>query len=444
MQKLFSAFDPVSSKEWIDQIVKDLKGKELSILDFNDPIEDIDYRAYYHQDDQSINALSPGDFPSTRGSKTNSNNWFNGVYIPATNEAEANKKALKLLMSGADMLYFDDCGSNVNWEKVLEGIELEYIRAQFRISSANAVSTLLQRAGNAVSNIAFCFDALDQMNATVLENMRSTQTGAFVVNGYGTFHCGANTSQEIAFCLATGHDALVRLMEAGFSVDEAAAMIHFHVGIGSSYFNEIAKLRALRMLWSKVIEAYTPEHDCSYNCQITALIGLTNKSLKDRYTNLLRQTTEVMSAAHGADTIVVLPYDHFSTDGPSELASRMALNLSLILKEESYLHHVIDPVGGSYSIEHLTDLIARNTWSHFQKIEEMGGIQQEEALNWLKNEINAKRVLREERVAEGKTTLIGINKYPDPNAAEAQWTDVPGYLGMKPFIADLITQKETV
>lgn len=445
MRKLFEKFQPASLDEWTNQIVKELKGKEIESLDFNDPIEEIDFRAFYHADNSKISALNPGDFPATRGSKTTNNDWNNGALIDVKDENNANKRALELLSNGADLLYFVQKTENVDWSKVLHGVELQYIKAQFQVSTTADLVHILEIAGEARNQIAFCFNALQ--SETIVEIspfLRASQIPSFVVNGFGVQQSGATSWQEIAFCLSTGHEALLQLINHGYSCDEAAVMIHFHIGIGANYFNEIAKFRALRMLWSKIIDAYKPEHACSYNCQITAIVGHTNKSLKDPYTNLLRQTTEVMSAANGADSIIVLPYDLYSSEGASEIAQRMALNISLILKEESYLGHVIDPTAGSYSIEQLTEKIGRKAWALFQKIDGAGGIRSEEAQTSLIAEITAKREMREDAIASGKQTLIGINKFPDPNSKDAEWAVPPTYLGMRPFLAELIVKTDFV
>ena len=445
MDNLFSEFPNVSLQEWKDQIAKDLKGKGLSLLDFHDPIEAIDYRAFYHKEERTPSQLQPGAFPARRGSKTQNNNWQNGVWIQINSEESANKKALQLLMEGADLLLFDGSHGTFNWKRVLEGIELKHIRTQFKVSSAQEALSILQSVGNVKNHISFCFDALTtRLDSSLIQAMKEEQIASYVVNGFGVQQCGATTWQEIAFCLSAGHEMLLQLMNEGFSIDDASAQIHFHVGVGAIYFNEIAKFRALRELWSKIIDAYNPTHNCSYNCQMTAIVGHTNKSLRDPYTNLLRQTTEAMSAASAADAIIVLPYDFYNNKEITELSSRMALNISLLLKEESYMHSVLDATGGSFSVETLTDIIGRKAWEKFQALEKAGGISTKTVLEELKIEINEKRDLRIKALETGTATLIGVNKYPDPNEKSAEWQKVPGYLGMNAFVADLIIKNETI
>jgi methylmalonyl-CoA mutase len=231
--------------------------------------------------------------------------------------------------------------------------------------------------------------------------------------------------------LNAGHEYLVELMSNGFSIDEASACIGFHIGIGRNYLYEIAKIRAMRSLWSKIIHAYTPAHTCSHNCAMTAVIGCMNKSLLDPHTNLLRQTTEVLSAmCGGVEQIVVIPHDLYSDQGMSSISQRMAINIPLVLREESYLDKVIDPLGGSYSLEQLTTKIGEKAWTLFQSLEKSGGLFNDTARSNFKQEIIAKRDQREKAFVDGSITLIGINTFPNPEKIESKWRELPAYFGI--------------
>jgi methylmalonyl-CoA mutase len=266
-----------------------------------------------------------------------------------------------------------------------------------------------------------------------------------VINGFKLQQTGATTWQENAFCLNAGHEYILELMNDGFTIDEAAACVSFHIGIGSNYFYEIAKIRAFKQLWSKIIAAYHPEHACSHNCSITAVLGHLNKSLQDPHTNLLRQTTEAMSAlSGGVDQIVILPYDFYSTTSASELSERMAVNIPLILKEESYFDIVIDPVGGSYSLEQLTEKIGRKTWSEFQRIEQDGGLLDESARDQFSTRVNTKRTARIEHFKNDKQLLIGINKYLNPEKIEQSWQTLPSYLGNEGLNFELVAKNDSI
>jgi methylmalonyl-CoA mutase len=156
--------------------------------------------------------------------------------------------------------------------------------------------------------------------------------------------------------------------------------------------------------------------------------------LKDPYTNLLRQTTEAMSAiTGGTDAIVVKPYDLYSTSGPSELSERMALNISNILKEESYFDAVIDPLGGSYSIESSTTEIARKAWSKFQDLEQLeGGVKSKTFIS----EISEKSALRIKGIQDKSIVLIGINTFENPEEIKNEWTPMHTYLGLPSLVLE--------
>ena len=444
MSTFFNAFNKVSKEEWKNQIISDLKGKDHSILEFNDLIEELEFKAYYHNSESTRNLETPGNYPFTRGLNLPDNNWSNGALIQVMNEKKANKEALQKLMSGADFLYFKCDRTDCDWATTLSGIKFEFIKAQFDVTSASDYSVIRAIIGDAhLNNVSFNYDLLSEESERSLLIKLSEKTKGhplFLVNGFAVQQLGATTWQEISFCLNVGHEYLLQLMNTGLNIDEAATLIHFHIGVGSNYLYEIAKLRTLRQLWAKLIDAYQPKNNSTYSCTVTAVIGHMNKSLKDPYTNLLRQTTEAMSATNGANNILVLPYNLYSNNGSIQLAERMAVNISLILKEESYLDRVIDPTGGSYSIEQLTHLIGKKAWETFQQLESSGGLFTDAALNEFRATISKKRQERIDAFVSGKTIGIGINKYADPNETDDTWKEVPSYLGIKSLIFELELQ----
>jgi len=450
MSNFFDDFKKGNKEEWEAQLISDLKGKDPSLLQVDDHIEGLQFSTYYHAEDLLKNNETPETFPYTRGMYDVDNAWKNGVLLSIENEVEVSSKALNALNSGADLLIFDSSLKETNWDQVLQSIELEYIETQFVVHTKEEYSALRKQLGKTGSTVHFSIDFLHQkwpedFFTSVAEDFRDNQVPFCAVNGYKVQQCGANTSQEIAFSLASGHEYLVRLMDLGFTVDEAAACIAFKIGVGAKYVLEIGKFRALRQAWSKIIEAYSPAHSSSYNCRITAVVGHLNKSLADPYTNLLRQTTETMSAlASAVDGIVVLPYDHFSKTGSSGLSERMALNISSILKEESFLDKVIDPLGGSYSLENITQKIGEKAWAYFQELEQHGGIVAENAQLFLRSEIEKCRATRLHLLQNGTDVLIGVNKYPDPKSNSNEWGALPSYFGLTYFVLEQAAKMERV
>ena len=433
MNSFFKEFNPVGKEEWIEKIHADLKGKDPSLLDHHDTIEELDFSCVYHVSDQTKHE-TPGGFPFTRGLKTKLNDWKNTAFVQVMDEKEANSKILHFLMSGADGLWIVAKKKNINWKVVLNEVQLEHIDAQFSVNSIKDVEAIQEIASYTSNSVHFNFDFLansDFKLSDFVSIYKSNQQRFALVNGFGIQQSGGTTWQEVGFCLNAGHEYLVQLMDEGLSIDEASACIGFHIGIGSNYFYEIAKIRSLRALWAKIIQAYSPEHKCSHNCSITAVIGHTNKSLSDPHTNLLRQTTEIMSAlCAGVENIVTLPHDLYSDQGITEISERMAINIPLVLKEESYFDKVIDPLGGSYTLETLTDMIGKKSWKQFQSLEGSGGLFNIGTLDTFKGEIRSKRSLREKAFLAGELLLIGINNYSNPEPVLSNWLTIPTYLGM--------------
>ena len=438
MSNLFSAFDKVSKEEWKAQIIEDLKGKEHAILQFHDPIEEIDFDAYYHNSDIKSKDEKPGNYPYKRGLNTSNNDWSNVQLVEISDAKEANKVAITLLMSGANALIFDPKQEVTDWETVLSGIQTEHINIQFNVTTYDEYQQVMAIVGQThLHQVYFNVDLLADINAleSFSQPLKSAQHPVFVVKANNVHESGATSWQEIGFALNAGHEYLVKLMESGLSIDEAAACIHFHLGVGSNYFFEIAKLRSFRSLWAKLINAYNPDHSCSHNTSITVITSMMNKSLADPYTNLLRQTTESMSAiSGGADHLLVLPYDTYATNKSSNIARRMATNISLILAEESYFDIVTDPTGGSYSVEVLTDKIGSKAWSLFQRLEKEGGLFSLICQANFAKEIKTKRDQRIAAFNAGDIVQIGTNKHPSPEPSENSWISREDYLGLAPLV----------
>lgn len=202
---------------------------------------------------------------------------------------------------------------------------------------------------------------------------------------------GATAVQELAFAIAA---AVERIAAEGGSVE-------FVFAIGTNYFFEIAKLRAARLLWARVADAFGME---SRVTRIHARTSLSGKSIYDPYTNLLRATTEALSAAvGGCDSLEVQAF---------RFAPRLADNLQYILKEEAHIGRVADPAGGCYYVEALTESLARESWKLFQQVESLGGFAP--AQKFVSDAIAASRAAREKAVAARRKVLVGVNNYPDP------------------------------
>lgn len=442
MDKLFSDFPKISKEKWEEKLIKELKGADFeSSLMRKDEIEDLFYSTYSHNYDNTLSIEVPGKSPFKRGGKLKDNEWNIASLVVVENEKEANKSALDFLMTGCSSLIFDIRKSNLDWITLFDQIGFEFIQTQFILDDFDQYISLKENL-RGKENCVFLYrldfySSEKKMNKfSDFARLNSKKNSRFChVNTFEIQQCGANISQEISFGLACGHEYLVKLMECGYTIDQAASSIHFSMGVGANYFYEMAKVRAFRSLWSKIVQAYNPKDEKSAICPITAELGHMNKSIKDPYTNLLRQTTEAMSAVSaGVDTLLIHPYNSKSTEGVTELSARMAMNISLILKEESYFDKVIDPIGGSYSIELLTEQIAKKSWSMFQEIDSMGGILSKNVIDFIQEKILDKSELRLEKVKSVKQMIIGVNKYPNPQVETNSWLAAETYFGLKKVV----------
>jgi len=185
--------------------------------------------------------------------------------------------------------------------------------------------------------------------------------------------------------------------------------------VGSNYFMEIAKLRAARVLWTTLIEPYKPTCDGAFQISINTVASSWNKTLYDPYVNMLRSTTEAMSAAlGGADSIALKPFD-IAYKQEDEFSSRINRNTQIILKEESYFDKVVDPAAGSYYIENLTNSIIESAWKLFQDVENGGGFTALIENGKIKAEIEESARKRDMDIATRKYILLGTNQYPNLN-----------------------------
>jgi methylmalonyl-CoA mutase len=435
-------FPANSQEEWSERLKKDLKADNLDLLDRYDPIEEIEYKCFGHSESSVQNTGSPGELPLTRGIRTSSNEWRNVSHIIVNNDKKSNEEALDALMKGADMICFT-LAKETDLSELLKDIQLEYIHVAFIPSSVDQFKQIKKDiVNNNPLNTSLWLDLTsnedgwESITKEDILNASVTQSNLFLVDGYMLRETGASAIQEILFALLTGHEYLIRLIKKGLTIDEASACIHFRNGIGSNYFIEIAKTRALKELWAKVVGSYHPEHYCSNTCSISAFTGNVNKSVKDPYTNLLRQTTEAMSAILGGiDNICVEPYD-FNTSNQSVLAKRLGLNIPLILKEESYFNFVTDPMGGSHSLEDLTWKLAEKSWGLFSKLDKQGGIYSPNVAAQLREMVQNTRKKRLNQIKDGEKILIGINKFNNPQEETNHFHPSTKYFEMNSLILE--------
>ena len=274
---------------------------------------------------------------------------------------------------------------------------------------------VLADTGSLPQPLATSYDemaALVRHNSTALPGFRAV--GA---DGFPYHDAGASSTQEIGILLATGTAYLRALAERGVSIDDAARQIRFTVAIGPDFFLEIAKLRALRPLWTRIVRELGGSADAAR--PVThARTGRYNKTLHDPYVNLLRTTTEALSGViGGADSLHVAPFDE-CLGAADEFSRRIARNTQIILQEECELTAVIDPAGGSWYIEALTQQVAEKAWDFFRAIEGQGGLAAALENGFLRNAIAAVHDEAVGQLAQRRRALVGTNQYPNLGEAD--------------------------
>ena len=443
---LFSEFPPVSTQQWEEKIIQDLKGADYDKKLIWNTEEGFKVKPYYRAEDlEKINGLLsslPGSYPFIRGAKSESNNWLIAQNIETSDISKANFLIKDATSRGADAVLINaseiKTGSDV--KALLNGVDLEKVTLLFNSAPSyenlfTDIEEAITASGFDISKVkgVFDFDPLSYVlingnfynseegdlleGAQLIKDAQQILPGFKVlsVNGQFFHNAGSTLVQELAFSLAAGNEYLSWYTSKGFNVDEVASQMTFVFATGGNYFMEIAKLRAARLLWARIVNEYKPGKIESAAMFIHSMTANWNKSIYDPYVNMLRTTTEAMSAALGkADIISVLPFN-MNYQEPDDFSLRISRNQQIILKEESSLDKVVDPSAGSYYIESLTASLAEHGWQLFLKIEEMGGMLQAMKLGFIQDTITATAKEKKDAVANRRTLVLGTNQHPNLN-----------------------------
>ena len=460
-EKLFTEFPPVPTEKWEEVITADLKGADYERKLVWKTGEGFNVRPYYRAENlEGIKFLGSqaGEFPYVRGTHAH-NRWRVHQTVSVVCPKEANAEALKILNAGVDSLGFCIASADfsaADLDMLLKDICIPAVEITFcgekMANVAELVLAKVEKEGIAKEDvrIAFCIDPLvkglsskgdfcspngEKCIARIVELIHKTKEYKHVrivtVAGQTFGNSGSTIVEELAFTLSAGHDYLVRLTDAGLDVDAAARKLRFSFSVSSNYFMEIAKFRAARMLWANIVKGYGPAKNCACKMQIHAETSRWNQTVYDPYVNMLRGTTEAMSATiAGVHSLEVMPFDA-SFENPTEFSKRIARNVELLLKNESHFDQVVDPAGGSYYVENLTQSIAAEAWKLFLEIEEKGGYTEAYKAGLIVERIKASAAAKDKNIATRRQTLLGANQYPN-------FTEVAG----KEITAESVARKQ--
>ena len=407
---LFDDFNPISSKQWKQKIQFELDGADYNkTVIWNSP-EDIQVKPFYHSD----------DFSKSAPVRTQAANFKICQNIFVYDIEKSIQRAINTIERGAESLRFTIQNETTDIQKLLENLPLENRIVYFNLKfiSIDFVKKLdsisIQKKAVFFCNIdpighfardGNWFPTSDKNNFETIEKISKATTNLSLLSiDLGLYqNAGADITQQIAYGLAHSNEYLNRL-------PTITKPIVFQVSVGTNYFFEIAKLRALRMLFNLIAAEYNP----NLECHLLVTPTKRNKTIYDYNVNMLRTTTECMSAIlGGADAVANLPYDALYHKD-NEFGDRIARNQLLILKHESYFDKVNNPADGSYYIESLTMQLAEKSLALFKNIEADGGFLKLLNEGTIKKKIQESANKEQELFDSKKEVLLGTNKYPNP------------------------------
>lgn len=448
-------FLPVASADWEARILEDLKGADYSKKLIWQTLEGFSLKPYYRAEDlEKLEYLlqEPGRFPFLRGNRASSNTWQIRQDFRAGDLAATAKRAEMAVELGANAIGFDLSEKG--------GMDEQEFRNLIAPLNLACVSLNLMAGDSAMQALDFMvryaeeqdlasvgitgsvmFDWMEKLMLTGgyfqsasadvarSENLLLTaenELPGFRVLPVTTVHlgnAGATIVQELAVGLAMATEYLVQLTDRGHNPGEIMAHMQWNMTAGPEYFPEIARIRAARHLLARLAASFDSSGSLISGIFIHSITTQWNKTLYDPYVNLLRLTTEAMSAViGGCDSLDVQPFDHVFRE-PGELSGRLSRNIQIILREESYLNKVIDPASGSYYIEALTDSLIGQAWELFLELDRRGGFLKSFEAGFIQGEIAKTAELRRQRLASRREVLVGTNQFPSFDEAVADKYD---------------------
>ena len=397
MEKLFTDFESVSYDQWLKKIEQDLKGKSMDLL-HKQPEADLETKAYYHPEE--------GSYSNIAGNFNPDPNWKIRQQYTGN---DSNDYLLSTLNDGVNHLGLE-LNDQTSFNEQTKGVMFEHISADIAFTDPETAKAF---TSDVTTDLSFDVIKLNQKvgkwNYSLVDFIdfyRSQPNHNTVwVNGSAYGNAGATSIQELAFTLAHLNEYLHALKENEEDISKAFSKIIIQLSCSGNFVVSIAKFRAIRELIKLVATAY--EIGDINPIKLYGTTGRRQLCQNDHNNNLLRQTTQCAAAAIGGCDVITVDVLNKSDAN----AKRLAKNIQLVLKEESFLNKVSDPSGGAYAIERMTDQLIEKAWKLFQRIESEEGL-----IEWIKNDkvhqlISENRRVLIEQLNENKETLLGVNKY---------------------------------
>jgi methylmalonyl-CoA mutase len=452
----FDEFPIPSYEQWKDEAIKSLKGGAFEKQLFTKTIEEVLLTPIYNENDLETNILYdfqyPGIAPYNRGENPlgyKASPWLIAQAIPYPDIKQFNTALRNDLANGQNAINIKVRGNSNHERQIKYGIELNNIddfanafenidltkypiyfsTDDFFYDFSKLFSDYLKKSkidiskleGNlgadifgkllSAGNLALSLNNYYKQIAELINQYDNSNFGVINISG-GIFHnAGANAVQELAFSFTEAIEYIKSLQLLDLDVDTIAPKIRFSFGISSNFFMEIAKLRAARIIWTKIIREFGGNEQ-SQKMFIHSQTSLRNKTKFNPWSNIMRNSTECLAAILGNSNSIEVGYFDFAYGYPSELSRRLARNTQLIYLNESHLLDTIDPAAGSYYLEELTNEICIKTWQKIQEIEAKGGFFENIKSGNIQNEIKQTADIQIKDYHIRKLVLVGTNKYP--------------------------------
>ena len=370
-QNLFEQFTATSYEQWLEKVKKDLKGRALDDLHWE--IEDGVRLAPFYNPNEVVNSVLPIE--------RSTNNWEIGGIVAHTTLTEANKEALESLRGGIEALQFqlDKPVLAADLERLLAQVETDYISVHFNLKGLPVIEFVdqliifLKQGGKALTSFkgSLCFDPFEQVNGL--------ETCAALLKKYGEQFDQfkliqlqdieeTGISDNLAHLLAKGTELLVQLEEQAVPKALVAKHLKLKLNIGTRFFLDLSKLRAIRLLWANLYEAF----EIADSQQPTLSVGFASFSMQENPNqNMIQASTQALAAVIGGAEILFIP--PASDKEKIAFHNRIARNIQHLLKMESFMDRVVDPAAGSHYIETVTQKLTELAWEKFKAIEQKGG-----------------------------------------------------------------------
>ena len=421
-------FEPFTRGDWERAATEALHGRVLGRLTVR-LAEGVAAEPLYGSDDHAPAAGVPGALPYVRGRTAagSTAGWDVRQRHVGSDRQASNEQILTDLEQGATSVELDLAAMGVGdadqLAEVLRGVHLDLAPVAFRPHAGTAAASLLDLAGRRAVPASALLGELgqDPLGATVDPDpsielavrcaREHPAVAAWAADGTRWDAAGVDAAAQVGIVVGNATATLRLLVEAGLSLPEAAGQIVLHVAVGPDQFLVMAQLRALRRCWAQVLDGCGAA-DATRASRVHATVSAAALTQRDPWVNLLRATSAAFgAAAGGADGITILPFDS-AAGAPDDHGRRLARNTQLILQEEAGLHRVIDPGGGSWYLEALTESVAGAAWTRFQEIEQAGGFAAAIRGGVVSTWADREWLRTIDQVAHRRRPITGVSEFP--------------------------------